>query len=613
MSSDRAMANQLSKKTKRVSSTFAFLDRFRPKRLGNQIGYGYLVAISVGWIGSLVGIMVADYFQGQGIFRLLDAQAQTRLLLEFEDTATQAQLQATRVLVLSDHSDEQQQAWATLSKELAALSSLRQDLDDFLGGQPAWLAKEAEIMGALLADYEAALQQYQTQIRLATVNGEAAESAVDVLSMEVITTLDQLHQDLASLIQVAQNQEVMATAVMESLQGLEKLIVIASITVAGLLAGGMAWRTTRAIATPIENITQVARKVTHDADYEARARIFYEDEVGTLARSLNELVERVAERTQALEASAQMAIAQRQEIETTLQALKKAQLQLIQSEKMSSLGQLVAGIAHEVNNPIGFIHSNLTYLQEYSDTLFATVDLLKARLPLIDQDVEKALEEADLAFIRQDLPKILGSIRNGTERINSLILSLKVFSRLQESQVKLANLNDGLESSLVLLGYRLKAQSQRPEIQVSRRYDNLPNIECLSSQMNQVFMNIMNNAIDAIEERWHQSPSNWQPELLLSSELKSDSIWIQIANNGIPIPQTVQEKIFDPFFTTKPVGKGIGLGLSVSYEIVCKKHQGDLTCESPFTGDMGAQFCISIPLSLSAATLDIDENSLLMA
>jgi len=152
-------------------------------------------------------------------------------------------------------------------------------------------------MGALLADYEAALQQYQTQIRLATVNGEAAESAVDVLSMEVITTLDQLHQDLASLIQVAQNQEVMATAVMESLQGLEKLIVIASITVAGLLAGGMAWRTTRAIATPIENITQVARKVTHDADYEARARIFYEDEVGTLARSLNELVERVAERT----------------------------------------------------------------------------------------------------------------------------------------------------------------------------------------------------------------------------------------------------------------------------------------------------------------------------
>jgi len=154
-----------------------------------------------------------------------------------------------------------------------------------------------------------------------------------------------------------------------------------------------------------------------------------------------------------------MAIAQRQEIETTLQALKKAQLQLIQSEKMSSLGQLVAGIAHEVNNPIGFIHSNLTYLQEYSDTLFATVDLLKARLPLIDQDVEKALEEADLAFIRQDLPNILGSIRNGTERINSLILSLKVFSRLQESQVNLANLNDGLESSLVLLGYRLKAQS----------------------------------------------------------------------------------------------------------------------------------------------------------
>lgn len=592
---DGAMANKPIHKLP-PTTRWAFFERVRPKRLVSQIGYGYLIAISVGWVGSIVGILVADYFQGKGILQLLDAQAQTRLLIRFEETATQSQLQAMRSLMVGEASDEQQPISPAIDDNLAALSRLRAELDAFLAGQPVWLAQDAERLQMLLTTYEEALQQQHRQIRSAIANGAASETAAQILSAEATAVLDQLHQDLAAVIQMAQRQEALAADVMESAQGLEKFIVIASITVAGLLAGILAWRTTRAIATPIEDITQVARQVSHDANYQVRAQVFHEDEVGTLAHSLNELIERVAERTQALEQAAATAIAQNQELQATLQALKKAQLQLVQAEKMSSLGQLAAGIAHEINNPIAFIYGNLQHVREYSETLFEAIDRLQPAIPEPNELLSEILDAEELDFIRQDFPKVVQSIKNGTERINSLILSLKVFSRLQESHLKLANLNEGLDSSLVLVGHRLKSQNGRPAIGVSQQYANLPEIECFSSQMNQVFMNIINNAIDAIDERWRQSSGHWQPQLRLKSTLNSDSILIQIANNGLPIPPAVQNKIFDPFFTTKPIGKGVGLGLSVSYEIVHKKHQGDLTFVSPWQDEVGTQFQISMPL-----------------
>jgi signal transduction histidine kinase len=408
--------------------------------------------------------------------------------------------------------------------------------------------------------------------------------------------LNQLDADLGTVIRLAQEQEAIATNVMESAQGFEKFLIIVSITAAGLLAGFLAWRATSAIATPIEDITQVARRVTYDADYTARATIFYDDEVGVLARSLNELIEQVSERTRSLEAAAKTAVAQRQELENTLQVLKKAQLQLVQAEKMSSLGQLVAGITHELNNPIGFIHGNLTYVQEYADTLFNVVDRLQVECSEISSDLAAYLKEADVDFIRQDFPNVLRSISNGTERINSLVLSLKVFSRLQESQLKRANLNEGLESTLLLLGHRLKSQAKRLEVNVVRRYSDLPEIECFSRQMNQVFVNIVDNALDAIDERWEKDACSWKPTLIITTELEKDHVRIRIYNNGLPIPNSVQTKIFDPFFTTKPIGKGVGLGMSISYEIVCEKHHGEIEFVSPVTGDIGTEFFLKIPI-----------------
>lgn len=591
---------------------FPVLEKFRPKRIDRQIGYGYLTAILVGCLGSIAGIVIADYFQGKGILQLLDAQAQARLLIEFKETATQARLHAAQAILVSGDDDQHRQELSEFNRNLSDLEKLRLQLETFLTSEPVWIAQEPAIIESLLMGYEAALRQQREQIAANFPGGESTVTALSALSDGETPQIRQFHDDLVDIIHIAQTQEAMAAEVMESAQGLEKLIVMASISLAGLIAGFISWRVTRAIATPLKDITQTARQVAQDADYSLRAEVFANDEIGTLAQSLNELIQRVGERTRALEQAAQKAVAQNQELEAALQNLRKAQLQLVQAEKMSSLGQLVAGIAHEVNNPIGFIQGNLKYVGEYSATLFKAIDFLQSELGTLSRDSAAYLEGADLEFIRQDFPKILRSLSHGTDRINSLILSLKVFSRLQESQFKSANLNDGLDSSLLLLGHRLKSQAKRPEIQVVRHYSKLPMVECYSSQMNQTFMNILNNAIDAIEDRWIKSPENWQPKIVINSELREDDILIEIRNNGLAIPEEVQDKIFDPFFTTKPVGKGVGLGMSISYEIICKKHHGCISFVSPIEDDFGTQFCLTIPRSgVRHVDLKASENDIL--
>lgn len=581
---------------------YTFFQRLQPRRIGRQIGYGYLTAIAVGWIGSITGILIADYFQGKALFQLLDAQEQTRLLIRFEETATQIQLNEIQAIAAVNNPDESQAALTALDRELKDLSDLQARLDTFFASNPSWRVMDESRLKALLAEYSEELSQQQAQT-LSTLSNETLSTIFsEVFSTARNQKLNQFSTELADIIRLAQAQETQATVIMESAQGLEKFIVISSVIVAGLVAILMAWRTTRAIAAPIEEITQVARRVTDDVDYDVRARVFKDDEVGTLARSLNELIEQVAERTRSLEEAAQIAIAQNEELEHTLKVLKKAQLQLIQTEKMSSLGQLVAGIAHEINNPIGFIRGNLKYVQEYSDTLFDLNDRLREQYPNNAENIFQDFDEDEIEFIRLDFPKVLQSIRNGTERINSLIVSLKIFSRLQESQLKKSNLNEGLDSALLLLGHRLKPQAKRPEITVVRQYGQLPLVECLSSQMNQVFMNILSNAIDAIEGRWEAATTPWQPTLIITTAADRNNICIKINNNGLPIPDSDRPKIFDPFFTTKALGQGVGLGMSVSYEIICKKHHGEITFTSPIADEMGTEFCLRIPTIRSEET-----------
>ena len=282
------------------------------------------------------------------------------------------------------------------------------------------------------------------------------------------------------------------------------------------------------------------------------------------------------------------------ELQEALDKFKKAQVQLVQSEKMSSLGQLVAGVAHEINNPVGFIDGNLEPLQEYSENLLAALEIYRNFLGDNLPEIQEQLEELEIDFIEKDLPQLLTSMKMGVGRIRALVQSLRNFSRLDASIVKSADIKQGIENTLLILKPRLKAQAERSEIQVIKEYEELPLIDCYPGQLNQVFMNILSNAIDAIEAR-EMEGKFWEGLIKIRTKVNDgNKLAIAISDNGPGMREEVRQKLFDPFFTTKPVGKGTGLGLSISYQIVVEKHGGQLICNSR-PGE-GTEFIILLPL-----------------
>ncbi|MFB2937774.1 response regulator [Aerosakkonemataceae cyanobacterium BLCC-F154] len=333
----------------------------------------------------------------------------------------------------------------------------------------------------------------------------------------------------------------------------------------------------------IRKLTKSLAKQNQLLKQEIQERIAAE---ASLQKLTEELEKRVEERTS--------------ELTQAMYDLQKAQVQLVQKEKMSTLGQLVAGVAHEINNPINFIAANLNHAEQYIQDLLAHLKVYQRKFPIPGTEIENHAEEIDLDFLLEDLPSLVTSMQTGTERINQISVSLRIFSRSDTTAKVAVNIHEGIDSTLMILKHRIKANENRPAIEIQKEYGELPLIECYAGQLNQVFMNLLSNAIDAFDE-YSQAYSYAELEqnpnrIIISTEVnaKEQQILIRIHDNGPGILPEAENHLFEPLFTTKPLGKGTGLGLSISHQIVVEKHGGQLTCNS--VPGKGVEFVIALPL-----------------
>ncbi|MBD2385122.1 PAS domain-containing sensor histidine kinase [Cylindrospermum sp. FACHB-282] len=334
-----------------------------------------------------------------------------------------------------------------------------------------------------------------------------------------------------------------------------------------------------------ENLTKDNRVIT--CEWYNNSLVADNGEVISIASIVLDITERKLAETQLKQ--------QAEDLETAILELQHTQIQLIQSEKMSGLGQLVAGVAHEINNPVNFIYGNLTHANEYIRDLMKLVKLYQQHYSDPIREIQELVTEIDLGFMIDDLPKLLKSIEIGAQRIREIVVSLRTFSRMDEADMKQVNIHEGIDSTLMILEHRIKATPVRCEIQVVKEYSKLPLVECYAGQLNQVFMNILANAIDAIEESMNANKLNGNPQIHIRTQLvDANQVRISIADNGGGITEEVKNRLFDPFFTTKPIGKGTGMGLSISYQIISQRHGGSLECFSQLGN--GSEFVITIPL-----------------
>ena len=581
-------------------------------KVGHKIGLGYTVALGIAVIGSITGVLIGDSFHQKAIYQEEDANEEFRLISTLNLELLQTHQHFLMFSVVLNDTEKLTENYALFITHKENFHKQWKKFKDSEGGTDGEEEEEGELEAIenFLEEHGSIPEKYirETEELLQEVNilyleprnkDAVKKKLLDFNDNNLVIDVSRLSDGLVVLSERLEEEYKLAKSYTLGAYQLRRQIIFSSVIISILIAAILAIYVSRAITYPLQNTTKIAKQVTHEANFDLQIPVSTADEIGVLSTSLNELISKVKQLLEEHKLINKNLDEKNIYLEKTLQELQSTQAQLIQSEKMSSLGQLVAGVAHEINNPVSFIHGNLVHATEYIQELLELLALYQDCYPKPSEEIQSQIEAIELGFIVKDLTKLLKSMQVGTNRIREIVLSLRNFSRLDESDFKRVDLHEGIDNTLMILQNRLKATEKRPEIEIIRNYGDLPFIDCYPGQLNQVFMNLLTNAIDALEES-NQGLSygdiEAEPNTITINTECVDKKWVRISikDNGLGMNQEVQSKLFDPFFTTKPVGKGTGLGLSISYQILTDKHQGKLCCSSEL--GVGSEFVLEIPV-----------------